>query len=778
MTTPPRDVYGYVGHNYGRVEIHIAGERPVPFLAPSRPPVGLVGREELVGEVLEQLLAQSTVSVFGLNGKPGIGKTAIAIEVAHDPGVREAFPDGVLWAGLGTAPDPHALLTRWADALGIGAEVKSLGSEEQIAQRIADAIGSRRMLLVLDDAWDIATAALFRIGPNCAHLLTTRSPAIAHAFAPVAREVGDLSQEHGVELLARYAPAAVVLEPGAAEELVRGVGALPLAIRIMGHHLGALGNAQPRRIHATIESLRSRTALLRLPVPQWPSERHPSLGGQPGISLEAVIGVSVGVLDAEAQTALAAIAQLPSKPNSVAEDAAAAIAGVEVDVVDRLYDAGLLDIVGGGRYALHQSIAELMRESRPGSPPSERAIAWFREVVNDPSVQVLLAEQSNIDAVLHWDHDPPHAAAATELALRFCERLDAMGLYRSTLRAASRGLAVAGTEVTAVDLLMQLGRAQDNLGLYAEAQETLRRAVASARALDLPHKVARALSHLGVVTFHRGDHGQAQELWEAALAISHELGDAEHTARQFNNLAMVAGDRGDYDRAAGLLHQSIALLQNVPAQPGLKARTLQNLAVVNGNRGEFELPRQQLEQARTFVPHDAGRRCDIDGNLGWVLAELKRYDESAAVLESALASAREIESPELIAFILVNLGFTTSLQGRPAEAVAYLEEGLRRAADAGHPWLVAFAAHELGAVCLTLGRLEDAEHAFARAISIAREREFREHQGLALFGLARLARIRDDGDAATRLAEEALELLSGIRHHRAAEVREFLQAKS
>ena len=50
--------------------------------------------------------------------------------------------------------------------------------------------------------------------------------------------------------------------------------------------------------------------------------------------------------------------------------------------------------------------------------------------------------------------------------------------------------------------------------------------------------------------------------------------------------------------------------------------------------------------------------------------------------------AREIESPELIAFILVNLGFTTSLQGRPAEAVAYLEEGLRRTLA----WFTATAA--------------------------------------------------------------------------------------
>ena len=38
-----------------------------------------------------------TVETFVLKGLPGVGKTTLAVILAHDPQVLEAFPDGILW---------------------------------------------------------------------------------------------------------------------------------------------------------------------------------------------------------------------------------------------------------------------------------------------------------------------------------------------------------------------------------------------------------------------------------------------------------------------------------------------------------------------------------------------------------------------------------------------------------------------------------------------------------------------------------------------------------
>jgi hypothetical protein len=69
-----------------------------------------------------------------------------------------------------------ALLGAWAAAVGVPAE--EIARHINTAQRahvIHAAIGLRRMLLVIDDAWQLDEALAFKVGgPNCVHLLTTR----------------------------------------------------------------------------------------------------------------------------------------------------------------------------------------------------------------------------------------------------------------------------------------------------------------------------------------------------------------------------------------------------------------------------------------------------------------------------------------------------------------------------------------------------------------------------------------------------------------------------
>jgi hypothetical protein len=80
---------------------------------------GLVGRADLVDRLRERLVAADNGAVVALQGLPGVGKTALALEVIHDALVRAAYPDGVLWAGLGPASHPEEILMRWAGLLGL-----------------------------------------------------------------------------------------------------------------------------------------------------------------------------------------------------------------------------------------------------------------------------------------------------------------------------------------------------------------------------------------------------------------------------------------------------------------------------------------------------------------------------------------------------------------------------------------------------------------------------------------------------------------------------------
>jgi len=196
-----------------------------PVLDPAIPPPlprehSLVGRDDLLRQLKQRLLAGGRVALSALNGLPGVGKTALATALVHEEEVQAHFAGGILWAGLGTEPDVLGLLSRWGTLLGcVLPELAQRSRPDSWAGSIHDAIGHQRMLLVIDDAWDIVQALAFQVGgPNCAYLITTRFPEIARRFAGEGtRVVRELEDTEGRMLLMRLAPEVVQAEPEEAQ---------------------------------------------------------------------------------------------------------------------------------------------------------------------------------------------------------------------------------------------------------------------------------------------------------------------------------------------------------------------------------------------------------------------------------------------------------------------------------------------------------------------------------------------------------------------------------
>src|SRR5215813_12575255 len=86
---------------------------------PLLPDKAFVGRENNIVDIKRQLRGRGNVALTALNGLPGVGKTALAVMLAHDPEVRAYFSDGVLWAGLGPNPSMPGHLNRWGSLLGV-----------------------------------------------------------------------------------------------------------------------------------------------------------------------------------------------------------------------------------------------------------------------------------------------------------------------------------------------------------------------------------------------------------------------------------------------------------------------------------------------------------------------------------------------------------------------------------------------------------------------------------------------------------------------------------
>ena len=172
-------------------------------------------------------------------GRPGVGKSAVAVRVAH--AVRDEFPDGQLHVDLaGTSSSPRApmgVLAELLRALGI----PDAGLPRELAERSAllrSRLAGRRMCVVLDDAGSEAQVRPLLPGAGaCAVLVTSRLrlPGLAGA-KPV--DVDLLPEDEGARLLEGIVGAErVAAEPESAAAILRQCGHLPLAIRVAGAKL-------------------------------------------------------------------------------------------------------------------------------------------------------------------------------------------------------------------------------------------------------------------------------------------------------------------------------------------------------------------------------------------------------------------------------------------------------------------------------------------------------------------------------------------------------------
>ena len=146
-------------------------EVPSPTNLPA-PTSELIGREAALAEVAELLGVHRLVTLIGAGG---IGKTRLGLEVARR--LLPDFADGVWVAELAPLSDPGLVPVTVAVALGV-----TLLAGAESAERVAAALGTKRVLLMLDNCEHVIEAAarmaeaVLRANPHARVMATSREP--------------------------------------------------------------------------------------------------------------------------------------------------------------------------------------------------------------------------------------------------------------------------------------------------------------------------------------------------------------------------------------------------------------------------------------------------------------------------------------------------------------------------------------------------------------------------------------------------------------------------
>lgn len=739
--------------------------RQLPAVVP-----GFTGRAKAFKELTALLEGGRRLAV--VCGIPGVGKTALAVQWAHQ--VANRFPDGQLYLDLrgyssGPPVTPDQALALAIRAFGVPGEEIPLQQDAMVGM-YRSITSDKRVLVMVDNAPSAAhVRPLVPGGPGCMTVVTSRDRLAGLVARDGAHrlELGVLTPEEAPAVVIGVLGAERVLrEEDAVDELVRLCGYLPLALRITAANLAD-------RPHQTIAELMAElTAGDRLTALE--------VEGDEDAAVRTTFDHSYAALDPQARELFRRMGRAPG-PELPARAAEALLGRPDAEAALRtLVTAHLVEVRSTGRYGLHDLLRLYARERYAAEENDDEsigrlyaqyldlAVAAARAVRPDFSVLATITPQhtfTNATEALQW-FDVERSTLVTAV-----ERAESLGqapmawlltdalrgcywLRRHTaewLAVARVGLAAAQDPGAAAAMHLSLGTAHWGAGDHRSAATHFEQAVEFSRAAGDRFREFSTLGNLGAVHSELGSLTEAADCFRRELAFYAEIGDTARRARALGNLGLTEMRLGRLVEAAANLRLAVELREEI-GETRSAANSLGALGVVHRYLGELDQAAHFLRRAQQ-LNHDHEDRVSEAAafdDLARVHRDAGRPEEALRCAEQALSLAKGSGRVEVDALIT-------------ASAVRGSRDGLRRAwrtaVAIGYGHGVADALVELAWLDLAAGDAEAAVRDAAEAHDCADATGQSILAGLALVALTRAYEAHGDADlaAGTRMrAEETL----------------------
>ncbi|WP_351237005.1 tetratricopeptide repeat protein [Streptomyces sp. NPDC002133] len=524
------------------------------------PIADFVGRADDLTTLLR--LVHAGHRAIAVTGAPGLGKSALAVRLAHE--LRPFYPDGLLYADLGSGRGD--VPARLLDALG-APEEEQTGEAPALAARLHSRTARRRVLLLLDATTDAPQVRpLLLPGDGCLTLITSRNAltdlpeatpfplepltesdaqrlwAIVPPGAPPAVPPGQSSGAGGGTTHAGRAMGEgghiPPTGPHLADGLVRSCGRLPLAVRI-----AAAVGGQPSELAHRINAERARLDALHV-------------GDVPA---RAAFEIAYATLTGADRHLLRSLGAYPGPRLTVRIAAAAAGWPHQAahEGLQRLAAAQLAQPDGPDAYRLHALIRRFAAERlERDTAPAECRAALERLLAAGPedSTAVSLLVRAGVREGLHGAAH--HLATTADSRLRDePSQLPRIAMWSAVLDAARR----AGEHGWAAHALRGLGDAYRREGRYEQAVDHLRMSIAVQHRSGARAEQIETRRLLGDALHRAGRYDAALREFQMALDSSRALGGPTGEAEILRGLGALHLDRRRPDEAITCLEAAVPL---------------------------------------------------------------------------------------------------------------------------------------------------------------------------------------------------------------------------
>jgi predicted ATPase/DNA-binding SARP family transcriptional activator len=658
-----------------------------------------VGRKSLV-DTLQRRLRETRL--LTLTGPAGIGKSRLAVELAAR--VFGDHRDGVFLVELASlakaAMVPEHLLSTLS---GSGAEGDS------VIQALRAHVGTRRILLVLDNCEHLTTAcasvaeSLLTCCPNLRIVATSREPLdvpgeCVSRIPPLAvpplppPPLPALVEYEAARLLidrVLAADADIVLSEDDAlplAQLCNRLDGVPLALELVAPRVRALSLAE------MAAHLEHGLGLLRDDITDGLAHHR---------TLRAAVDWTYDSLTGREQFLLDSL--------SVFAGGASFDAILEVCESDALPSSDLLAVL---RVLVDRSLVGVDRRA-----PATR---YYLLATLRMYGQERLAERGDLGR-LHRRH--------LRWALRLAERaepgllgpdqgrwLQDLDREHENLRAALSWAMADGSYEEALLLATAVAHFWEVRGHLEEGKKWLSMAL-EAGAAQPPALRAKALTAMGILSTQKGDLDLARAAYEEGLVIRRSIGDDAGIATALLGLGNLAVLQGTYEEACALYEDCLRI-----------GRELHDLRILGATLA----------------------------NLGSVVHRQGHLDEARALYTESLDARERLGDTQGVAECLGNLGFLALADGDCAEGRRLGERSLSLRSELGDQVGIIDILEALGTVEAWTGDLAAARTHYARRYELARTLGNPEYSAMAAQGLAEVALLQGDHREATRVLDEAL----------------------